>query len=276
MTIRFRDDPNERLAFFRSASLPGIEVMTAYETSRRWHIFYERYAFCACRKAAAGVRYRGRDDVVTDGCVKVREPGETLCSKFVAKPAEFKILYVDAPLFDELAGELGRRGAVHFPPAPDRHDPELFSALYRLCSVVENGCEKDETPSLLTQVVAALLRHSEDPRVATALTNHRHAVERAKDHLQQRFDEPVSLEELAAVSGLSRFRLVHAFTTEVGISPHAYQLHVRVERARALIERGSSAADAAAKVGFADQSHFARHFKRIMRVTPGEYARALH
>lgn len=271
----FRDDPNERLAFFRAASLPGLEVMTGYESSRRWHVFHERYAFCACRRAAAGVRYRGRDDLVTDGCVKVREPGETLCNTFVAKPAEFKILYIDAPLFDELARELGCPGIVHFPPVPGRHDAELFSALYRLCSAIEIGCEPGEMLSMLAQVVTALLRHSEHP-TADAWVSSRSAVERTKAHLRRRYDEPVSLDDLAAVSGLSRFRIVHAFTTEVGISPHAYQLHVRVERARALIARGSAAADAAAKVGFADQSHFARHFKRVMRVTPGEYARAGH
>jgi AraC-like DNA-binding protein len=48
---------------------------------------------------------------------------------------------------------------------------------------------------------------------------------------------------------------------------------VRVERARALLQKGMSVANAAASVGFADQSHFTRHFKRIMRMTPVEYGR---
>ena len=62
----------ERLVFIRPASVPGTEVMAAYQSSRRWHVFHERYAFCAWRSAASGVRYRGVEDRVDDGNVVVR------------------------------------------------------------------------------------------------------------------------------------------------------------------------------------------------------------
>jgi hypothetical protein len=63
------------------------------------------------------------------------------------------------------------------------------------------------------------------------------AVARAMADLRQRFNQPVTLDKLASISGLSRFRLAHAFTKEVGPSPHAYQVSVRVERAHALLRR---------------------------------------
>jgi AraC-like DNA-binding protein len=96
--------------------------------------------------------------------------------------------------------------------------------------------------------------------------NSKLAVERAKAYLNERFNELVSLDDLAAVARVSRFHLVHAFTKETRLAPHAYQMHIRVERARGLLQRGMSAAGAAASVGFADQSHFTRCFKRVMRV----------
>jgi len=52
-------------------------------------------------------------------------------------------------------------------------------------------------------------------------------------------------------------------------------VHVRVERARRLLQKGTSPAIVAANLGFADQSHFGRHFKRIMHVTPIQYARTV-
>ena len=67
-----REDPNERLAFFRPAALPGTEVMAVYGSMQPWHMFHERYAFCACSAGAAGVRYRGRKDLVHGGSVLVR------------------------------------------------------------------------------------------------------------------------------------------------------------------------------------------------------------
>jgi AraC-like DNA-binding protein len=53
--------------------------------------------------------------------------------------------------------------------------------------------------------------------------------------------------------------------------PHQFQTLVRVSRAKALLREGWSIPQAASQVGFFDQSHFNRHFKRIIGVTPGQY-----
>lgn len=268
-----RDDPNERLAFFRPASISGTEVMAAYQSSRPWHIFHERYAFCVCRTGAAGVRYRGRDALVNGGSVLVREPGETHYNTFIAIPAEFKTLFIEPPLFLDAARELGSSRGFHFRPDPITQDPHLFRALKRLCTSIEHGGEHLEQQSLFATAIAALAAHAERAPPASTLRSGKLAVERAKAHLKERFNELVTLDELAAVARVSRFHLVHAFAKETGLPPHAYQMHIRVERARGLLQNGISATRAAASVGFADQSHFTRCFKRVMRVTPRDYAR---
>jgi AraC-like DNA-binding protein len=270
-----RDDPRERLAFFRPAALPGTELMVAHESSQPWHVFHERYAFCLCQAAAAGVRYRGGDDVVSDGDVLVREPGETHYNTFVSKPAELKTIYVDPQLLAGAARELGHAQAQHLPQILS-YDPVLYPALDGLCSAIETQAEPLELQTRFAATLHAFLRHAEGNVPASAYSQHRtQAVERAKTHLRERYSEAVSLEALATVSGLSRFRLVHAFSRDVGIAPHAYQIHVRVEHARTLLRRGVPPVEVAASVGFADQSHFTRHFKRILRITPSEYARAM-
>jgi AraC-like DNA-binding protein len=262
----------ERLVFIRPASVPGTEVMAAYQSSRRWHVFHERYAFCACRSAASGVRYRGVEDRVDDGNVVVREPGETLCNTFVAKPAAFKMLFVAPSLVDEAAWEVGHCGPLHFAPRAITGDPDLFAQLERLCTSIEAASEALEQQSLFAATMVALARHAERKTELPQAAKPERAVERAKAYLRERFNESISLTELATACGLSRFHLVHAFTKETGLSPHAYQVHVRIERSRNLLQIGIPPAAAAASLGFADQSHFTRHFKRIMHVTPTKYA----
>lgn len=269
-----REDPSERLAFYRPVALPGIELMAAYASSQPWHMFHERFAFGACVSAEAGVRYRGIDDVVRDRRVVVREPGETHYNTFVAKPAHFKLLFVEPERVAEAAREMGLPRGLHFPPAVI-DDASLFETLCRLCAGVEASGGELELQCLFAAAIAALGAHAE--RGARPPPPPRHAsraVARARAHLRERFNEPVSLEQLAGVSGLSRFHLVHTFTREVGLSPHAYQVHIRIERACTLLRAGMPPVVAAASTGFADQSHFTRHFKRIMRVTPIDYARA--
>jgi AraC-like DNA-binding protein len=101
----------------------------------------------------------------------------------------------------------------------------------------------------------------------------RRAIERVQQYLDRHFNEAVSLEKLAALAKLSRFHLLRAFTRHTGLPPHAYQMQRRIEVACTLLQSGISAAQVATRVGFADQSHFTRHFKRICHITPGRYAR---
>ena len=86
--------------------------------------------------------------------------------------------------------------------------------------------------------------------------------------------EPVTLAELAALSGVSRFQLLRGFAREIGITPHAYLVQLRVRVARRLLAQGHTPAQAALLAGFADQSHLTRAFVRQCGITPGRYCEA--
>jgi AraC-like DNA-binding protein len=96
---------------------------------------------------------------------------------------------------------------------------------------------------------------------------------RAREVLEQRFAEPISLGELAAHAGLSPLYLVRAFHDAFGVPPHEYQIGVRVRRACELLCARRPASEVALRVGFSDLSHLTRHFKRLVGVPPGVFAR---
>lgn len=80
---------------------------------------------------------------------------------------------------------------------------------------------------------------------------------------------PLSVAELARVSGVSGSHFKVLFKRTLGIAPHAYVVRRRVERARALICRGElSISEVAFEVGFAHPSHMARWMRRLLGVTP--------
>jgi AraC-like DNA-binding protein len=100
----------------------------------------------------------------------------------------------------------------------------------------------------------------------------RRAVARAREYLFEHYAENVSLDELARVANLSPFHFSRVFAGELGMPPHAFQIQLRVERAKALLRDGWPIPQVASHTGFADQSHLTRHFKRLAVVTPGQYA----
>jgi transcriptional regulator of acetoin/glycerol metabolism/AraC-like DNA-binding protein len=92
---------------------------------------------------------------------------------------------------------------------------------------------------------------------------------RVREYVDAHLDENVGLEVLAALAGLSVHHFARAFRQSVGEPPHGYILRRRIERAREmLVQTDQPLSEIALAVGFSDHSHFARHFRRQMGVTP--------
>lgn len=89
-------------------------------------------------------------------------------------------------------------------------------------------------------------------------------------------DDGLSIADIASKLGVSREGFIRWFRRHTGMTPHAYRLVHRLNRARGLLAAGTMPAQAAAEAGFADQSHMGRHFRRAFGVAPGNYRRAVH
>ncbi len=103
------------------------------------------------------------------------------------------------------------------------------------------------------------------------------AVLKVVEVMRARLHESLTIEELADAAGLSRFHFARLFKTATGHPPHEYLVRLRVDRAQELIaQRGRDwTLSAIAKdCGFVDQSHMARHFKRVLGLTPRAFAEA--
>jgi AraC-like DNA-binding protein len=126
----------------------------------------------------------------------------------------------------------------------------------------------------VTHLLRALVRRAGSTAGRTRPRSRRRddrALRTALDYLAERPDRNVGLDELAAVAGVGRARLIDAFREGTGLAPHAFQLAYRVRAARRLLEGGATISAAAAATGFVDQSHLHRHFQRSLGITPGEY-----
>lgn len=103
--------------------------------------------------------------------------------------------------------------------------------------------------------------------------NGKQAVKAVKTYVQKNYARAFTLDDLADLTGFNKHYLRTLFKNHVGLSPHAYQQQLRLDYAKQLLEQGISAAEAASQVGFADQSHLNRHFKKHLDMTVGEYQR---
>lgn len=77
-----------------------------------------------------------------------------------------------------------------------------------------------------------------------------------------------TLENLASNVNLSKYHFLRMFKKEFGLTPHAFIINERLNRANKLIQSGLAISEASIQVGFNDQSHFSRNFKKYFGYTP--------
>ena len=129
--------------------------------------------------------------------------------------------------------------------------------------------EKEQTLLFLLGLVAERISSpSESRNEADSIPE---PVSRVADFLHAHFREDLPLDRLSGISGLSRFHLVRAFRRAFDMTPHAFQMALRIDESKRLLRSGVPIAEAALETGFYDQSHFTRVFREICGSTPAHY-----
>ncbi len=222
---------------------------------------------------------RGAIRAMPPGTISIIPPGEVHAPSqqvWVEAPASFMMAYLDVSAIDDVASDLRTRtsGTRSFRAGLIGDDPPL-SRLFARAHWLSLAGEPLARDVVWLAFLSRLLTRHADPHHAVAHADREpRAVAAALEILHSRPQDSIALSELARTTNTSPARLCRAFTQQLGLPPHAYQLRLRVENAKQLLLRGHTVADAAAVTGFADQSHLGRHFKRVVGVAPSVYRAA--
>jgi AraC-like DNA-binding protein len=173
-----------------------------------------------------------------------------------------RVLYLTTDVLD---GRLTGRAVDR----PDTADPALRHALHALHRSLRHPDDALEAESHLATVGGRLRAHLSDPSPSDARPP-RLAGE-LRDLLDGRLFEHLTLARAGGDLGASPAHLIRSFTGTFGIAPHQYVLARRIDAARHRLLAGEPIALVAASVGFFDQAHFTRQFKRHVGIPPGHY-----
>jgi AraC-like DNA-binding protein len=177
-----------------------------------------------------------------------------------------RVVYLDTSVLGEdLIGRAVDRSAME--------DPELRRAVALLHPLLEQPGDALEAESLTALVAERLRLHlarrPPEPQLPGSQLAHQ-----LRELLEAHLVEHLTLAAFAERLAASPAHLVRSFTRTYGLPPHAYVLGRRIDAARGRLLAGQDAASVAAEVGFYDQAHLTRHFKRHVGTTPASYARS--
>ncbi|MFI6514552.1 helix-turn-helix domain-containing protein [Spirillospora sp. NPDC050679] len=247
-----------------------LDLMTA--RLKRLHYaphVHEEFAIGVTTAGCEVMRYRGGTISSGPGDLVVVEPGEPHTGGPAgAEGFAYRVMYPSASFL----AEVGRR-MPHFRD-PIVRDPMLGCELWRAHRALMRGDDPLEGESRLLWTLTALVGRHAETAARPAGPDGGPGGEVARLVAARLADEitaPPALTDLAADLGLSRYQVLRAFRDAMGMPPYAWLAQYRVGRARALLEAGWRPAEAASAVGFADQAHLTRWFRRVLGVTPGVY-----
>lgn len=271
---------SDRAAVWRLPGLPDSELLRARHTAQSFaRHTHQQFALGVIEAGGLAFDYRGEQWLAPAGSISLCLPGEAHTGRgATAEGWTYRMFYLDPALLREAAGDqAGRPGALPDFPAGVIADPALARRIRALHAESERGevASLEAESRLLALLAEAMAHHARPLRDMAPAGREPVAVARVKDYLEAHYAEPVALDELARLAGLSRFHLLRVFCAAEGVPPHAYLRQVRLRQAKALLARGEPIAGAAAAAGFADQSHLTRWLKRLWGFTPAEYRNSL-
>ena len=267
----------ERVKLWRA---PGLDDMEFLHASYTTHAFprhmHEEYVIGVMVGGVEALRHEGATHTAPAGSLLLINPGEWHTNYAAGETGfAYRTLYPPIDLVRRAAAEIfgreqdapGLRGPVAAGDSVTRRRLlQLHAAIEQHASALEQEAR------FLAALAPLLVWYCCDPAALPPVRAERRYVQQVRDYLEAHAAEDVSLTRLSRLTGLSRFHLLRAFRDDVGASPFQYQTQLRIARARRLLRSGCPIAEVALEVGFVDQSHLTRQFKRWVGVTPGQYA----
>ena len=213
--------------------------------------------------------YRGAHQTLADELI-VFDSGESHGGRMVGDAGWLRRTFLDVEPFalQRISSAVADKPveASHFPKLSV---PDLSQTFADLFAAIRGGVSELEVQERTVDALSLLLeRHADTSLRPLSVGQEPGAVREARAYLEANLAENISLETLGEVTGMNWDYLRKAFRRHVGVPPHRYQVLLRLERAKYLISRGAPIAQAAVAVGFADQAHLTRAFRRYLEMTP--------
>ncbi|MFY0479495.1 AraC family transcriptional regulator [Achromobacter marplatensis] len=260
------DHPNDRAEFRHAAHQPGVELYRAHIVRHAFDSHtHEAYGLGAIESGVERFRYRGADHLAPSGSVVLMNPDELHTGRAETETGwRYRMAYIDPDVVARVTGESG----WWFDLAVG-HDSAGAQRVTALLDTLWQAREPLAFDSALYLLLGEFRRHAQVPRATPGEGAQRFAP--VIDYLRAHLSRRLTLEELAAVAGLSPFHFLRRFQAQHHATPQQMLMALRLLEAKRLLAAGVAPAQVALASGLTDQAHLTRAFSRRYGVTPARY-----
>jgi AraC-like DNA-binding protein len=254
------------------------EVNTVGNNSLDNH-FHNRLSFAIVTEGIGEFHIKNRKQKVHAGGIVKIAPGEVHSSgkSTSSNQLKYRVFYIDnASIQHILEGEEQKSEKVINFNEQISYDLNFFAQCLQAHQGLIREADILSQEIVFTNLILELIKTHSDRNVQLPMVDSRPSyLPSIIDYLHTYYSKSISLSELVTISKRSPSQIIRTFQKHIGITPHAYLINLRVIKAKKLIAQNISISQAAFEVGFTDQSHLHKYFKRINHVTPGKFRESI-
>jgi AraC-like DNA-binding protein len=265
--------------YSRPARLGGVELLEVSRAPGPWRFVDDAHVVVYLGEGEGIWTCRGTSAPLAAPCVLVAGPWDALILDHVRQPLAFRACWIQA---SRMSAAAAARGFVPGTGAPaiERREPGVLAAFEALGAGAGERAGALPGDDDLGRALGTLLE-----QVPVPLARPAPAAEAARRRIHDEYDaspfgKSVAVPSLAAGLRLGTVPFIREFKRAFGLPPYQYFVHVRLARARSLIQAGPAAdrltfADIATDSGYFDLAQMGKAFREILRVGPRDYARQI-
>ncbi|UPQ89493.1 helix-turn-helix transcriptional regulator [Vibrio sinaloensis] len=256
--------------FKQSTMVPWIELRIANHSSACYQAHsHDEFSFGLIQHGRAQYHNHHHRHHIGKGDLVTINPADVHACNPEAGLWSYSMLFVDAEQMGRVQQEISdnhRHDYLPFRAAFER-DPELKHRFVCLLHDVQSDASQMQIETRLYDFIAATFGDTNQAFRQMPTPD----IQRVREKLLDDVSSVHQLDQLAEEAQLSRYQLLRAFKQYYGLPPHAYLMDEKIKRAKVMLKSGEGIVDIAHALGFADQAHFQRQFKRKIAVTPKYY-----
>lgn len=253
----------------RSPALDFVELRSANHSNNCYSSHsHDEFSFGVVDFGSAKYQNLSSQYTTYAGVTVTINPGDAHSCNPAAGDWSYRMLFVNTQWVGELQREFLPQQSMDYVPfeqhlLSDTGNYQRFSQLYETLLVETDPLQAE---GLLIEYCTQLFT-GQTMQTPTTQTN----LSLVQQMIMDQLGSALSLNDFCQLVNMSPYHLIRCFKQNYGQSPHAYQLDQRIKRARTLLKEGMSLSTIANLLGFADQSHFQRNFKKRTALTPRQY-----
>ena len=274
MSLKNDSQHSNHAKHYVNSALDNLELFTGSFTTYQFKPhFHDSYTIIFLDLGVGDYSYSNTDQIIETGGMLVLNPFDVHTGRSVkGYPWHFSSMYISQKVMQRAMSSMGIHHSLPIFKDNIITDHRIFQKGHKAYPNLIYGKNTVASEKSLLDFLRTLIEKYGSLNGDWWTVNSGQDINFVREYIHEHYLTDFSIRSLAEKLEMTEYTLVRHFKKAYHLPPRQYLLNLRIEKAKKLLAQQYSSTQVAYETGFFDQSHFIRHFKRFIGITPKQFA----